>query len=365
MNRGKLSRLLPALLFGASVMTACSDPASPGPGGPGSISRQIGEGEEVCQTLDFSGFSHNDEITNQLSLFGTTLTVTAYAHTDPNGSVASTARIYDGNHNGGPDWDLEAGGLDNPLGECSDCATLGNMLIIQYPGETEANDNPLGGLLTISGFSSGMYVKSFTLVDKDADEKQVELYVDGSGVNIAGTQIDAGAAGQTVTTTEVREIGTEGIQFLAGSQADGTTPNGSFAVDNIMVCMRQPTEGDEGCTPGYWKNHTSKWSGYTTSQTLGSVFTIPSALGSTYSNTTLLNALSFNGGSGVAGAARTLARAAVAALLNAANSDVDYPRTTSEIIADVNAALASNDRATILALATELDDDNNLGCPLN
>ncbi|MGH2523986.1 MAG: hypothetical protein ACRDH2_15880 [Anaerolineales bacterium] len=55
----------------------------------------------------------------------------------------------------------------------------------------------------------------------------------------------------------------------------------------------------------------------------------------------------------------------MAALLNSAHPDVDYPRTTSEVIADVNAALASNNRSTILALATALDADNNLGCPLN
>jgi hypothetical protein len=30
----------------------------------------------------------------------------------------------------------------------------------------------------------------------------------------------------------------------------------------------------------------------------------------------------------------------------------------------VNAALASGNRATMLTLATELDTDNNLGCPI-
>jgi hypothetical protein len=55
----------------------------------------------------------------------------------------------------------------------------------------------------------------------------------------------------------------------------------------------------------------------------------------------------------------------VAALLNAAHSGVDYPRTTAEILADVNAALTSNSRSAMLALAAELDSDNNLGCPLN
>lgn len=82
-------------------------------------------------------------------------------------------------------------------------------------------------------------------------------------------------------------------------------------------------------------------------------------------NRTLRQALSFQGGSSTTAAARILLRAAVAALLNSAQPDIDYPRTTAEVIADVNAALSSNNRSTMLTLASELDADNNLGCPLN
>jgi hypothetical protein len=103
--------------------------------------------------------------------------------------------------------------------------------------------------------------------------------------------------------------------------------------------------------------------GFSPNQTLESVFDVPDSLG--LDNTTLLQALSFKGGSGTKGAAQILLRAAVAALLNSAHPDVDYPRTTAEVIAAVNAALASNDRSTMLTLAAQLDADNNLGCPLN
>lgn len=121
----------------------------------------------------------------------------------------------------------------------------------------------------------------------------------------------------------------------------------------------------EGCTPGYWKNHPNAWgpTGYSPSQTLESVFDVPDAFG--LDARTLKQALSFGGGPTVKAAAQILFRAAVAALLNAAHPDVDYPSTTSEIITSVNAALASNDRDTILALASELDAANNLDCPLN
>jgi hypothetical protein len=90
---------------------------------------------------------------------------------------------------------------------------------------------------------------------------------------------------------------------------------------------------------------------------------VPDALG--LDNNTLLQALSFGGGSDLTGAAKILLRAAVAALLNAAHPNIDYPRTAAQIIADVNAALASGNRNTILALASQLDKDNNLGCPIN
>ena len=31
-------------------------------------------------------------------------------------------------------------------------------------------------------------------------------------------------------------------------------------------------KGTEGCTPGYWKNHTEAWVGYTSDQAFSSVF---------------------------------------------------------------------------------------------
>jgi hypothetical protein len=139
-------------------------------------------------------------------------------------------------------------------------------------------------------------------------------------------------------------------------------------VDNSVTpptCLPPPPPppGDEGCTPGYWKNHPGSWTGFTSGSTLESVFDVPDSLG--LDNATLLDALNFGGGSGVSGAARILLRAAAAALLNAASSGVAYPLTTAQVISQVNAALASGDRDTMLTLASLLDADNNLGCPLN
>ena len=125
----------------------------------------------------------------------------------------------------------------------------------------------------------------------------------------------------------------------------------------------QGNGGGEGCTPGYWKNHTDSWAptGYSPSQTVSSVFTNPPFFG----GNTLLQALQGGGGSGVQGATKILLRAATASLLNSAHPAVSFGMSSADVISAVNAALASNDRATMLALAGDLDDANNGGCPLN
>ena len=111
-------------------------------------------------------------------------------------------------------------------------------------------------------------------------------------------------------------------------------------------------EGDEGCTPGYWKNHTDSWppTGYSPGQSLPSVFA-QSAAYPELASATLLDALNFGGGGGVDGAARNLMRAAVAALLDASHPGVDYPRTPVQVVSQVNSALASGDRDTMLTVA--------------
>jgi hypothetical protein len=127
-----------------------------------------------------------------------------------------------------------------------------------------------------------------------------------------------------------------------------------------------PTRGAQGCTPGYWKNHPLAWgpTGYTTGRAINTVFVIPSSL-SSLGSATMVQALEFGGGPGITGGAQILLRAAVAALLNASHPGVAYPDSAAAVIASVNSALASGSRETMLGLATRLDAQNNLGCPLN
>lgn len=365
LQRGRGPGLMTALFVGSAVMAGCSDSAV-GPSAPSAVKFPTTVvstvvNPDVCQNITFEGLAHGTTVTNQLSVFGSTLTVSnVLANSSTGSTVTSQAKIYAGTHVGGPDFDLEGtanGGL------CDNCTS--NMLVIQEQfnaGEGGAtSDNTWGGTLTITGFPANTYIESFQLADHEATEADARLIVAGTNVAPVG-QPDGVNHVQTFATTSQPTITGAGIQFLFGNPP---TQQGSEAIDNIRVCQRQAL-GADGCTPGYWKNHTDSWgpTGYSPSQTVGSVFSGASAFPSLASQT-LLAGLNGGGGPGTLGAATILIRAGIAGLLNAAHPGVDYAQTSAQIIAAVNAALASNNRDTMLALATTIDTQNNAGCPLN
>ncbi|HEX7185807.1 MAG TPA: hypothetical protein VF756_28540 [Thermoanaerobaculia bacterium] len=162
----------------------------------------------------------------------------------------------------------------------------------------------------------------------------------------------------TATAGQYSNIGTVTGNPPTGSPVTDSDPSHYFG--------RIPPTGNQGCTPGYWKNHEDSWpaTGYSTSQRVQSVFAQASGYPS-LGSASLHEALSFDGGSTLDGAAGNLLRAAVASLLDSAHPGVNYPRSTASVISDVNAALATRNRDQILSLASEIDRDNNLGCPLN
>lgn len=173
------------------------------------------------------------------------------------------------------------------------------------------------------------------------------------------------AAGESMTCV-AQTYALAGLHTNVGTAA-GTPPVGSQVTDTDPANYYGEQVGTQGCTPGYWKNHSGSWppTGYATSQSVASVFPSVSPNFPALGSATLLEALAFAGGPGTSGAAEILLRAGVAALLNAAHPSVSYPLLTADVISQVNAALASNDRDTMLALAALLDSYNNLGCPLH
>ncbi|MFN3755504.1 MAG: hypothetical protein ACK4RM_00975, partial [Flavobacterium sp.] len=125
----------------------------------------------------------------------------------------------------------------------------------------------------------------------------------------------------------------------------------------VSATFSTPVCATEGCTIGYWKNHTNRWcANYSTSTLYGSVFVnAPSQL----ANLTLLQVINLGGG-GI----NNLGRQSVAALLNACHNEVDYFfGSTATIINLVNQAFLTGGNAPGL-LATQLDGYNNAGCPL-
>lgn len=119
----------------------------------------------------------------------------------------------------------------------------------------------------------------------------------------------------------------------------------------------------QGCTAGFWKQtqHFGAYpAGLTPNTTLTAAgFVLPAGL----ANDTLLAALNYQGGPTVQDASRILLRQAVASLLN--SKTINFALSTSQVLSEVNSALASGNRNTILAEATRLDGLNsqNDKCP--
>jgi len=124
--------------------------------------------------------------------------------------------------------------------------------------------------------------------------------------------------------------------------------------------------GDEGCTPGYWKNNPTCWCPeFSPEMLVGDVWAIPASLAE-LADDTLMQALDYGGGPELVDKARILLRQATAALLNACNDQVSYPLTVEEIINGGNDALASEDHDTIEQLKDLLDVFNNqYPCPIS
>jgi hypothetical protein len=133
-------------------------------------------------------------------------------------------------------------------------------------------------------------------------------------------------------------------------------------------------------TPGFWKNHTAdsasghdawQYTAYDPTDALPFYLGIYATrqikgMTKTFGELTMLDALSLKGGTNTIGALEILLRAGTAAVLNASFHEVMhgivvgyFPKTSAEIIAMVNAAIASHDRDTMITLAGLLDYWNN------
>ena len=384
-SRSSLPSRSAALCLSTLALAACADRPPTGPDlAPRAVLVAPGP---TCENITFNGFTNGQSITS-VTAFGLPITVTTTAYVsennvaNPNGAVAFETDGLNDNPGGAgsvvmEDDDLQYRGEDSPFdadlagGECAGCNGLGKILVIQDNAPfVPWGDYAWGGLVTFTGaFSAGSdqyYIESFNAVDVDENEIGIELRVDGT---LAAQSASPGNGSvQTVVVSSPPTIANS-FSFELGTAAwDGQLASGG--IDNIRIC-RIPGEvtGGEGCTLGYWKQeqHYDSWTGYTTGQDLNTVFdfTGGAAAFASLGDDSFLDALNYKGGADAIDAAGLLLKQAVAVLLNASSTNVDYALTTAQIVAQVNAALDSGNRNTMLTLAGQLDGFNNAGCPLN
>lgn len=157
----------------------------------------------------------------------------------------------------------------------------------------------------------------------------------------------------------------------ANTYGDGFVPSagGIIAVICVNTVNQQLTiievdvpEDDnyEGLTPGFWKNHVNVWpSGYSTDTLFSDLFGVT---GTTYDDLTLLEALNAKGGvvekKDVYDA---LVRHSVAAVLNAAHSNVNYPMTVGDIVTAVFETMTNTDLTDAEPLKNILCSNNAMG----
>jgi hypothetical protein len=132
-------------------------------------------------------------------------------------------------------------------------------------------------------------------------------------------------------------------------------------VSHYNICYLPLSQGgEEGCTPGYWRNHADRWAGASPTDDFDETFGVDLFT----PNVTLGSAIWASGGG-----ADALARHATAALLNSyggvpntnGGGTVDYAYTTAEVIQMVQDAVANE---TIEATKDLFQEANEAGCPL-
>lgn len=300
----------------------------------------LAEGMVVDSVSAGSGIS-GDPIAGSVAVFGDSA--------DP--SITTNAAIIfdatcDGGCSGGDD-DLFKPGLGNVLIMAEDLVDANNDGLIDDPDDADLRNAPFS--FDFSSYGPGtVTVESLDVMDIEARAEEpafLELF-DSSNASLGTVPIPATGDNGLATVP----VGVSGVARIV------VTLQGSGAIDNIRISVEEEEPpGAEGCTPGFWKNHLSAWGA--TGHNPGDDFDATFGVDLFDPNITLQQALNL-GGAGV----KALARHAVAALLNASHPDVDYPLSSAQIIAAVQAAASSGDFETT---KNQFEAGNELGCPIN
>ncbi len=138
------------------------------------------------------------------------------------------------------------------------------------------------------------------------------------------------------------------LAFALSACADAPTIPDQTVVPSFDATTEPPPNphppGNQGCTPGFWKNHLDLWVGVSPGDDFDATFGVDLF----NPDITLGQAIRLGGG-GV----KKLARHGTAALVSALKPGVAYPLTAAQVIAAVQAG----DSETLAGF-------NELGCPI-
>ena len=259
----------------------------------------------------------------------------------------------------------------------ADCIqTSGSFSITDAPADFEYSLDG-GDWFSYTGTITGVTPGPHTLVARDANEcESAPLNFDvpqpfetPAAPTVSIVQPDC----ETLTGAILVTSGTTGFMFSLNGADFVAYPMGGFTglapgnyelrvrsndgciSDITNVTLDEPIcEDFEGCTLGYWKNHTDRWCDeYQTCDVYGEIFIgAPAEL----ADLTLLEVLNLGGG-GV----YNLGRQSVAALLNACSEEVNYELATPQDVIDYVTANFNNAGEA----GSYLDMLNNTGdCPM-
>ena len=237
-------------------------------------------------------------------------------------------------------------------------------------GATTTSTPEVGRIkVCVTGGGSGTFSVSATPVSGGTASVQNPATVASGVCTIVAEDFDAvGGVGSNVTTTQTSPA----FQSVTGEQVTAGGGTASFAASNggalflnnfhgytltFTVPAPPPPTGTEGCSPGYFKNHSDSPAGYDRTQTLDSVLSTNVFA----SSLTIEEALSLKGG-GV----NALARHAAAAILNAAALPGSYTYTLAQLRAifdQIEGGTLTIDAASDLLASKE--DVDGIVCPLN
>ena len=145
---------------------------------------------------------------------------------------------------------------------------------------------------------------------------------------------------------------------------------GAFAIAAVMALSMvgwaapAAASGSDGCTPGYWKNHTESWPSDGNPDPTGTPISSSDDWGTwfegdLFDGKTLLEVLKKGGGGKYA-----FGRHAVAAFLNAHSDDVIYPRSPTSVASIVDGLGDDSSKGLYNFWKNRFERDNQLGCPL-